>query len=251
MKKIVLIAFLILSNTLFGQTVDSLFTSANKLYQQEKYSEALTAYQQIEDNQLYSDDLYYNMANAYYKMNQVAPAIYYYEKTLLLNPNHTDARHNLSFAKQMAIDNIEALPKTIGERFSEGFIQKFNYNTWAWFAVAFALLFAALFLLYHFSYSSVRKRLYFITSIVSALLVLVFVAFAYSNYEYVRANKYAIVFSQQVAVKGAPTNSGEVNFELHEGAKVKLLESLDNWQKIKIADGKIGWMPKEELREIK
>ena len=235
----------------FAQTVDSLFASANKLYQLEKYSEALTAYEQIANNQLHSDDLYYNMANAYYKLNQVAPAVYYYEKALLLNPGHTDAAHNLAFAKQMTIDNIEALPKTIGERISESLIQKLNYNTWAWLGVAFALLFALLFLLYHFSYSSLRKRAYFVSSIVSALLVLLFITFAYSNHEYVRTNKFGIVFAQQVAVRSAPTNSGEVNFELHEGAKVKLLESLDNWQKIKIADGKIGWMPKEELKEIK
>jgi len=233
------------------QTVDSIFTEANKLYQQEKYSEALTAYKQIEDNELHSDDLYYNMANAHYKMNQVAPAVYYYEKALLLNPNHADAKHNLSFAKQMAIDNIEALPKTINQRFSESFIQQLNYNVWAWMAVAFAILYAALFLMYHFSYSSSRKRLYFISSIISAILILLFVIFAYSNYNYVKNNKYAIVFEQQVAVKSAPTVSGEINFELHEGAKVKLLESVDNWYKIKLADGKIGWMPKEGLKEIK
>ena len=79
---------------------------------------------------------------------------------------------------------------------------------------------------------------------------MVFVIFAYSNYEYVKTNNYAIVFAQQVAVKSAPANSGDVSFELHEGAKVKLLESIDNWYKIKLADGKIGWILKEDLKEI-
>ena len=250
MKKAALIFLLILSNSLFAQTADSIFADANKLYLQEKYSEALKAYKQIEEQRLHSEDLYYNMANAHYKMNQIAPAVYYYEKALLLDPNHSDAKHNLAFAKQMAIDNIEALPRTIGERFSEGFIQQLHFNTWAWLAVVFAVLFASLFLLYHFSYSSMRKRIYFVSSIISALLILIFITFAYSNYNYVQTNNYAIVFAQQVAVKSAPAASGEVNFELHEGAKVKLLESVDDWYKIKLADGKIGWMQKSELKEL-
>ena len=235
---------------MLGQQVDSLFTKANKLYQQEKYSEAITIYKQIEEQELQSDDLYYNMANAYYKMNQVAPAIYYYEKTLLLNPNNTDAKHNLGFAKQMTIDTIEALPKTIGQRFSEGIVQKLSYNAWAWTAVVLSILFAVLFLLYHFSYSSSYKRFYFVSSIVSAILVLVSVIFAYSNYGYVQRDKTAIIFAQQTEVRSAPANSSEISFELHEGTKVQLLESLDDWRKIKIADGKIGWMHADDLKEL-
>lgn len=248
----VLVSFIVslISALAIGQTADSLFLKANKLYQQEKYSEALEAYHQIEANQLQSDDLYYNMANSYYKMNQVAPSVYYYEKAILLNPGHTDASYNLSFAKRMAIDNIEALPKTLSERFSTGIIQKLHYNTWAWLAVGFALGFTVLFLLYHFSEQSSKKRVYFISSILTALFVLIFVFFSFSNANYLKNNRYAIVFEQQIDVKSAPTASGETSFELHEGAKVKLLETVDNWYKIKLADGKIGWMPTEALREI-
>lgn len=249
MKKTVLIAFLILSSTLLAQ-VDSLFTKANKLYQQEKYEEALIMYKEIETQKVQSDELYYNMANAYYKTNQIAPSIFYYEKTLLINPNNKDARFNLSFAKRMAIDNIEALPKTIGQKLSESIIQKLSYNTWAWVAVSLSFLFALLFLLYHFSYSSVNKRFYFVSGIISALLILITVIFAYTNYNNVKTNRTAIVFAEQTNVKSAPTNSSEVSFELHEGTKVKLLESLDNWHKIKIADGKVGWIHVDDLKEL-
>lgn len=251
MKVYFTIIWSLLSGLLVAQTADSLFVQANKLYQQENYAEAIATYEQIAANQLESDDLYYNMANTYYKMNQVAPAVYYYEKALLLNPGHTDATYNLSFAKRMAIDNIEALPKTIGERFSLAVIQRFHYNTWAWLAVIFALGFTVLFLLYHFSQLSSKKRFYFISSILSALLVIVFVLFAFNNVNYLKTNRYAIVFDQQVDVKSAPAVSGELSFELHEGAKVKLLEMVDDWYKIKLADGKIGWMPKGALKEIR
>jgi len=233
-----------------AQSVDSLFVQSNKLYQIEKYEEALVIYKEIENSNVQSDDLYYNMANAYYKTNQVAPSIYYYEKALLLNPNHEDAKYNLSFAKRMTIDNIEALPKTIGQKFSKSVIHKFNYNTWAYSAVALSFLFAILFLLYHFSYSSVNKRFYFLSSVISAFFIIITVLFAYNNYNYTKSYKTAIIFAQQSDVKSAPTNASEISFELHEGTKVELLESLDGWNRIKIADGKIGWIESSEIKEL-
>ncbi len=249
MKNILLITLLIFSNSLFAQA-DSLFVEANKLYQNEEYTEALEIYNKIEKSKVQSDKLFYNIANANYKLNKVAPAIYYYEKALILNPNNTDAKFNLRFAKQMAIDNIEPLPKTFSQKLSASIIQKLTYNTWAWLAISLSILFAILFLLYHFSYSSSNKRVYFVSSIISAFLVLLTLTFAYQNYNMVKTDRPAIVFAQQTDVKSAPTLSSEVSFELHEGTKVQILESLDSWKKIKIADGKIGWMLVDDLKEL-
>ena len=63
-------------------------------------------------------------------------------------------------------------------------------------------------------------------------------------------NKEAIIFARQADVRNAPTRSSEVYFELHEGTKVVILETLENWRKIRIADGKIGWIDQDNLREI-
>ena len=145
MKKIVFF-IVILSAIGNAQSMDSLFVKANKLYQQESYTKALKIYQQIDSLQVQSDALYFNMANAYYKTNQVAPAIYYYEKSLLLDPNNEDAKFNLGFAKRMALDNIEPLPKNISQKISDGIIQRLSYDVWAWLTVGFSFLFAILFL---------------------------------------------------------------------------------------------------------
>lgn len=251
MKKILSILFISLTCTLSAQQADSLFSQANKLYQKEQYSDALKSYKTIEDNNVQSDKLFYNIANANYKLNRVAPAIYYYEKALMLNPNNADAKFNLKFAEQMTLDNIEPLPKTFSQKISDNIIQKLSYNTWAWLAVSLSLLFAVLVLSYHFSYNTVNKRFYFVTSIACVVLVLITIVFAYHNFNTIKSNNPAIIFAQQVDVKSAPTMSSEVNFQLHEGTKVQILERLDNWDKIKIADGKIGWIVTDELKELK
>ena len=249
--KIVLVILFCLNGMMsHGQELDSLFNSANKLYQQEYYQKALELYQQIEKQEMESAELYFNMANIYYKRNQVAPSIYYYEKALSLSPGNKDVKFNLELANTMVLDNIEPLPRSIGQKFNNNIILRFTYETWAKTAVSLAFVFALLFLLYHFSYSTGKKRIYFITSILTVIFVTVSLFFSYKNKHYVENNIEAIVFSGEALVKSAPTNSSEVYFELHEGTKVLVLESLDNWKKIKIADGKMGWIKVSDLKEI-
>lgn len=233
-----------------AQSQDSLFNAANKLYQQERYMEALEKYQAIENLSLESSALYFNMANIYYKTNQVAPSIYYYEKALKMDPANRDIQFNLEFANRMILDNIEPLPKSIWQKFMDGIILKFTYETWSKIAVGLAFVFAILFLMYHFSYSTSKKRIYFITSILSVILVTSSLFFAYRNKHHRDTKIEAIIFSPAAEVKSAPTNSSDVYFELHEGTKVLILESLDNWKKIKIADGKMGWIETESLKQL-
>jgi tetratricopeptide (TPR) repeat protein len=248
--KVLIAVILLVVVPLKAQSVDSLFTSANKFYQQENYLEALELYQKIEAQDLESWSLYFNMANIYYKTNQVAPSVYYYEKALKLAPNNRDIKFNLEFAKRMTLDNIEPLPKSLGQKFMDGIVLRLNYETWAKIAVGLAFLFALLFLLYHFSYSTSKKRFYFITSGLCVIFVTASVFFAFRNKHYIDNNTQAIVFSNAVEVKSAPTKSSELYFELHEGTKVIVLESLDNWKKIKIADGKMGWLDASSIKEI-
>ena len=236
--------------TTFSQEANTLFVEGNKLYKTEQYSEAIKTYLQIEKLNKQSVDLYYNLANAYYKTNQVAPAIYYYEKALQLAPNNKDVLLNLDFANRMTIDNIEALPTTLFQKLSKNYIQKLNYNSWAYTAIFFAFLFAFLFLIYHFSDSSGKKRMYFITGTFSFIFVLLSLLAAFHTYEVNSFKKEAILFVQQTEVKNAPSLSSDVVFELHEGAKVTILESKDNWKKIKIANGQIGWIISSESWEL-
>jgi len=249
--RILLLLVLTLNGILgMAQNPDSLFVQANELYRQENYTEALKVYEEIEAMDQESWALYYNIGNIHYKMNRVAPAIFYYEKALKLRPDQQDVRFNLEFANQMVLDNIEPLPRNLGQRFMDAVILKLTYETWAKIAVGLAFLFALLFLMYHFSYGTGKKRFYFIASIITVILVTTSVFFAFRNQLYVKNNREAIIFATEAEVMNAPTTTSEAYFELHEGTKVTVLESLDNWKKIRIADGKIGWIEEKDLKEI-
>jgi len=249
-RRFIFILALIIGSFSYAQTSSELFSKANDFYKNGQYTKAAQLYSNIEKSGLESDDLFFNLGNSYYKLNKVAPSIYYYEKALKLNPMHQDASNNLVFAKRMTIDIIEDLPKTFLQRFSSNVIQKLTYDTWAILAVIASFLATLLFLLYYFSSSPKRKLIYFNTTIFAVFVVAVTVIFAYSNYETTQKSSNAIVFSSKSDIKNSPSLDGESVFELHEGTKVTILDSLSNWRKIKLADGKIGWVNSEDIKEI-
>ncbi len=249
-KNSLIITFIIFTNLGFSQNANSLFVEGNKLFKQEKYNDAIDKYLAVEKQNQVSADLYFNLANTYYKLNKVAPSIYYFEKALQLEPNNKDIKNNLALAKKMTLDNIEAIPKNLSQKISKNTIQQFSYNSWAYISVGFSFLFAILFLLYHFSVETAKKRFLFVSSIISGILVLLTVMFAFQSFKIAKKENPAIIFAQQTSVKDAPTLSAENIFDLHEGTKVQILESKNNWKKIKIADGQTGWIIANELKKL-
>ena len=250
MNNIFYILVYFIAFTGFAQSEEKIFAEANTFYKESNFERAIGLYLSIEEQGLESDDLFFNLGNSYYKQNKVAPAIYYYEKALKLNPQHKDALVNIEFAKRMKIDVIEELPKTFIQKFSKNVIQKLTFDSWAILAVLASFLASILFLLYHFSSSSRKKLVYFNFTIFFVFALIVTTFFAFNSYGIDKKNRPAIIFSSKVEIKNAPTLSSDEVFELHEGTKVQILDELDDWKKIKIADGKEGWVISSHLKEI-
>lgn len=235
---------------MIAQNLDDLFYSANDFYKNEQYEKAIELYQEIVSKGKISTELYYNLGNSYYKINKVGPSIYYYEKALQLDANNEDVKNNLVFAKRLALDSIEEIPKNIFQKFNKNYLQKLSYNQWAIVAVAFSFATCLLFLLFYFANLPSIKRVYFGLSIVGFLLLIISFTITYNQYTFFKNNKEAIVFVEKTSVKNAPTMNAEEVFILHEGTKVIVLDGLDNWKKIKLADGKLGWIISDEIKEL-
>lgn len=250
MKKLYYL-FLFLSLSITAQTPETLFEAANGLYKDGKFEKALERYQQIEAANQVSSELFYNMANCYYKLNKVGPTIYYYEKALLLNPLNEDAKNNLAFAKLLTIDAIEALPVSIFERFDSKFVKKLSYTQWAWVSVVFAFMVSIFFLCFYFAVTPRYKRTYFVMSGLSALIFILSLSISFKEYDYAKKTVFGIIYAEKTTIKNAPSLSGDDVFTLHEGTKVTVLDSVDNWKKIKLADGNVGWISNDELKLLK
>lgn len=247
MKQILYILSLLFSFGLFAQNQE-LFEKANTLYNQAKYAEAIDNYNAILETEKHSADLYYNLANAHYKLNNIAPSIYYYEKALLLNPNDTDIINNLAFAKNMTIDAIDVVPDVGFSKILNNTTNKMSFDNWAKTSVGLVFCFVLLFLVYYFAYSTLNKRLAFIGSITALILVFITLAFAFHKFNLDKNDNPAIVFAQEAKVKAEPNARSEESFRLHEGTKIQVIDAVDEWNKIKLSDGKIGWISSEDIK---
>ena len=89
MFKLFLIIFFLISQS----QDDVIFDQGNSSYNQGNYNEAIEKYTSIINNGSESSELYYNLGNAYYKINDIANSIFYFEKSLLLDPNNNETKN--------------------------------------------------------------------------------------------------------------------------------------------------------------
>lgn len=226
----------------------TLFEDGNTLYNEGKYGEAIDKYMAVLETGKHSSELYFNLGNAHYKLNNVASSIYYFEKALQLNPNDEDIKNNLAYANNMTIDAIDVVPEVGFSKVIKNTTNTFSFDTWAWVAVVLAILYVSLVLLYYFSYSSGKKRVTFVMSIICLIGVCVTLAFAFNKFQIDKRHNPAIVFAKESQVKTEPNLRSDEAFRLHEGTKVQVLDTVNNWKEIKLSDGKTGWISSEDIK---
>ena len=249
MRLIIYISAFFLNLAVFAQG-NTLFEQGNTFYNEGNYVEAIEKYETILDGNQHSAELYFNLGNAHYKLNHIAPSIYYYEKALQLSPNDKDIKNNIAFAKNMTIDAIDTLPEVGFSKLLKEASNSMNFDAWAMTSVTFVILFVLLFLMYYFTFSTSKKRLAFIGSVTSIILACIALAFTFHNYNLVQKDNPAIVFAQESRVKSEPNLRSEESFRLHEGTKVQILDTVNNWKKIKLSDGKTGWISNEDIKAL-
>ena len=247
MKNIFYILLLI-SQVFYAQTG---FEGGNVLYQNGKYEEAAKAYESVLDANKESVQLYFNLGNCYYKLHQTAPAIYNYEKALVLDPSNKNVLNNIKFAQKQTIDEIKVVPKVGFGKLLRDFTGIYPFNTWAWIAISFAFMFLLFFIGYYFYQTVVVKRIFFVGMFVILLLLIMSVSAAFFEKSHFDNERPAIVFAESADVRSEPQNASATTFVLHPGTKVYVEETLGNWKKIQLTDGTEGWIEKQAIKEVK
>ena len=246
------LTFLLLWFSFFASAQnDALFNSGTEAYNQGDYNKAVENYLKILENGQHSAELYYNLGNSYYKLNQIAPSVYYYEKALLLKPNDTEIKNNLGYAQNMTLDAIETIPKTGLANIYQNVVGVMSFDQWGYIAVAFMILFVLLYIAFNYLKYATQKRIAFIVSMLFLLLAISTTVIALLTYGDFKADQPAIVFSDEVIVKSEPNERSQEVFRLHEGTKLNVLETLKDWKKIQIADGQTGWLTSEDIKVLK
>ncbi len=223
------------------EEVSSLWTAGNEAFAAGQWQNALNYYQMIEGENLESADLYYNIGNTYFKMDDIAHAILYFERALKLDPSHVDAANNLAIVRQMTLDKIDEVPEFILVSWFRGVRQGLSADSWAWITLALLAVVGLLFVLFRNGGSTALRKVSFILGCVVLAAAIVAFIFSIMQRQAVTRHDSAIITSPVCSVKSSPAQGGNTVFVLHEGTKVRLLDNVGDFSKIEIADGRQGW----------
>ena len=196
-------------------------------------------------------DVYYNLGNSYYKVNEIAKAILNYERALLLQPGNGDIRANLEIARSKTVDKVETVPEVFFVTWTKALINSMSVDAWAVCGVVSFLLLIVSLYFFIFSKQVVLKKVGFITGIVFLIVVVMTNVFAFKQKKELLDRDSAIIMNPSVTVRSTPSENGTSLFILHEGHKVDIKDSsMKDWKEIRLEDGKVGWVPVSSIEII-
>lgn len=229
---------------------DSLWNAGVEAYGAGMWQDALACWSGIEASGLESAELHYNIGNAYYKMQDYAHAILYYERALKLDPSYPDAKFNLEYLNSIIQDKVEVVP----EFFVRTGLRKLSYllpsTSWAIVFLVLLLAACAMLLMFLLSASRGRRKAGFYSAVVLMLLALPALSSGLSQRKAILDAGEAVITVPVSSVKSSPGASATDLFVLHEGTKVKIIEEVSEWTDIQLADGRQGWIPTGDKEDI-
>lgn len=236
--------------SLGNDKVNTFFEQGNQLYVKAHYQQAIQAYQQILNQGYQSAVVYYNTGNAYYKLDDMPSAILYYEKAHKLAPNDEDISINIQLANLKIADKIEPQPEFFVNRWWHSSILFLPADAIAGLSILFFIAGFGLLIWYLFTGSYIVKKTTFYAGIIAILTGIIFTFIANRQVSYFESHHQAIVFSNSVIVKGSPDVNGKPLFVIHDGIKVDITQTNQNWVEIQLPNGNSGWITIDNIKDI-
>ncbi len=218
----------------------------NKAYSEGKYEDAVIHYLIIIENDVESGELYFNLGNAYYKLDEIGKSIYYYEKALNFIEGDEALEQNLKIAQLKIIDKIEPIPKLFIFEWIDGIIRILSIENWGWLTLILFIFMAIIFSVYLLLTKRVLFQFSWIFLILFSISIIIFTSRIYLFESY----HFGIIFEKKIAVTSEPNLGASEVFILHEGTKIKINRKLHDWLEISIADGKTGWCKSNSIGVI-
>lgn len=212
---------------------------------QHQYDSAADLYRSLVNAGFVNPELYYNAGNANYKANRLGYAIYYFEKALQQSPNNEIIENNLALARQKTTDKIDQLPALFFIRWWNNMLHLHTPNVWMAGSI---LLFWVL--IFFIGWRVLRKPAPKWTKwlvVISAVLFGIYLSGAIGTWYRSTHHDFAVIIMADEQVKAAPDSGSADLLVIHEGLKVKITDEVGGWRKIRLADGRQGWVKAESM----
>lgn len=225
--------------------------SGDSLYREGKYRDAIAVYSSIIKQKGISPDIYYNLGNCYYRINDIPHAILHYERALKLAPADGDVRYNLSIARKKIQDKNAVQYDTFISAWWNSLANLFDLTTLKIISFLSFLLFLVIELLVRYDILKSLKRICRCCEYICLIICILSNLAAFQQYHNIVNNNGAIVMSEHVSIKSSPTDVSTDLFVLHSGTRLEITDnSMKEWCRVKYDEVKQGWIKKNNIEII-
>jgi tetratricopeptide (TPR) repeat protein len=218
------------------------WTKGNQFYTVKQYDSAAVYYEKIAATKPENATVYYNLGNAYYKLNRVALSILNYKRALRLEPNYRQAKDNLILAQnrlsKAASPSKDIFFITWWNALSNASLAQF------WAVVCWLVFLAFLVAQYfkRFKNAAIHPGFFYTATVLFFLVMLIAAVSAKNNTDH----SEAVVMQAATFLK---TNNGKVEM-IPEGTIVKWNFKKGTSVAVELSDGRSGWIQAAALEKI-
>lgn len=211
------------------------FAKANEAYSQGRFQEAIDGYQNLIRSGHWSANLFYDLGNAWFRLENFGEAILNYQRALALDPRHPEAAASLRVVRDEA--RALELKRSALERY-------LGAGTPAQYSIVASTAFwLALFALTGLFYSR-RRSGAFIAFIVFTIAV--FAGAVYALYSLETGSKgqaLAIVTGKNIEARLATADNASSVLALPPGSEITVLSQRGDWIYAALPNDLRGWIP--------
>lgn len=219
----------------------SVWVKANSAYQEGNYRAALEGYEALAAAGFDSGALQYNLGNTYLRTGNLGLAVAAYLRSQRELPRDADVEANLSFARRSTKDAIPRSEKGLLETFFF-WHTRLSITELGWASVLSAALFWLLLAARSFREESEALR----WAVGVALVVALALGISF-GIRTVSPTHVAVVKAPELEVHSGMSRDAVVQFVLHAGSEMRLMERRGDWLRVALGDGKQGWVHEDDV----
>lgn len=231
-------------------------------YENHNYKDAVAAFENIVALGEASAEVYYNLANAYFKLGQqnqssrafasgeLGKAILNYHRAIKLNPAMADAHYNLELAVDHTNDT-ESIPQSFVATLWQGLRSMTTSNGWAVTSIVMLAMALILVMMYLLSANILLRKVGFFVAIVLAVCFVVTTALSISSRHALENDTRAVVVCHDTTpVHASPDSASKIVRQPSQGVTVRISRNHGDWTEVIFADGEIGWIRNSAIELI-
>ena len=235
----------------------------DKAYAESRYKDAVAIYEEALAADGASAALYYNLANAYFKLGQqgdtssrlfaegeLGRAVLNYERALKLDPTMDDARYNLDIAKDLTNDT-EAVPESFIVRLWHSLAGAMTTNGWATLSLSSLFVTVVLVLLYLLHGAIVVRKVAFFLAIAAVIIFILATALSLTQLGAATDSHRAVILTNDTTpVHASPDSGSKIIRQPSQGVTVEIERTQGDWTEVRFADGEKGWLRTHSVEVI-